>query len=391
MSTQQEVSPIKYAYRLSEIPDINNISEYCVSLHLDRHHSIKYGGAGKAGQKRANTSRTHFYMPEIKYPSSVKYLTLEKNVLCSWEFPRLPDTIEQIEFSCNRISGFVNIPANLTILSCVNNRLTSLPPLPGCLIYLDISINLFTILPEYSPDSAAHFDFSDNNITELPSTFNDNIKTLKFNGINLRTLTYDDGLNPVVTEGSTRRGLLKFPDNLQEIFGERCNISKLPDYLPSSLTYIHLQANNITDISMITTCEKLEFVDVCRNNITYLPIIPDSVVHFDCMRNNIEYMHNIPKSIKIFNCSVNNISELPDFPSENNIEDIDVSCNPIKYLSHNNYDVFRNVMLKDKKNNYVDISNTVFVNNNTFDDELDNNGFNFNPSHIIAKKFFNID
>lgn len=77
------------------------------------------------------------------------------------------------------------LPSRLERLECMNNRITSLPPLPSKLKYLDLSGNPIDRLPRL-PDSLEELHIGYTNISELPSRFPPRLKVLYCTGCPMR-------------------------------------------------------------------------------------------------------------------------------------------------------------------------------------------------------------
>lgn len=106
--------------------------------------------------------RTRFFVAEITkkldvsklgltelppLPLNLKELYCSDNLLTSLPNP-LPQTLELLGCTRNRLTELPPLPRGLKTLSCISNRLTSLPPLPSGLVHLHCSDNRLRELPE---------------------------------------------------------------------------------------------------------------------------------------------------------------------------------------------------------------------------------------------------
>jgi hypothetical protein len=343
-------------YEFSQFGAANKIPTDCEHLHIFEHNREPI-------------------TPPTEYPYGIKVITMRGNAKKAYTFSSiLPDSIE-VMYGCSAaIKSFVNFPSNLKILSVGRNRLKSLPKLPDGLIYLNICSNKFNKLPEYLPESLEKLYAASNNIIELPEKFHNNIKEIN--------LGYC-GSFPTFPN---------FPDNITIVELERCYLSELPEF-GRKLTFIEVSFNKLTTLGEELP-PNLEELYAVRNKLVSMPYIPDSVSICCVDDNDITYLPNIPKSITKLDINNNLITELPEIPSEINfIRFIDMSRNPIKYLSEHNYNKLRDIYSQyDNNTSVFSILDTTFHdiyrNDNIDADEVifDDRGF----CDTSFKKFFNL-
>lgn len=87
-------------------------------------------------------------MKYIKAYEQANVTKLDLSNLGLTELPELPDTLEVLRCSFNRLTSLPDLPNTLEALNCSNNQLTSLPELPYKLKELFCSGNKLTSLPE---------------------------------------------------------------------------------------------------------------------------------------------------------------------------------------------------------------------------------------------------
>ena len=82
-------------------------------------------------------------------PKSLKYLDCKDTPLT--ELPVLPNSLKRLWCENTQITKLPILPDSLGILSCTDTPLTELPTLPPKLFWLDINTPHITILPEIPP------------------------------------------------------------------------------------------------------------------------------------------------------------------------------------------------------------------------------------------------
>jgi hypothetical protein len=343
-------------YEFSQFGAANKIPADCEHLHIFEHNRESI-------------------TPPTEYPYGIKVITMRGRAKKAFTFSSiLPDSIEVLYCDSAAIKSFVNFPSNLKILSVAHNRLKSLPKLPDGLIYLNISTNKFNKMPEYLPESLEKLYSTGNNIIELPEKFHNNIKEIN--------LGYC-GTFPTFPN---------FPDNITIVNLERCYLKELPEF-GQKLTFIEVSFNNLTTLGELPP--NLEELYACNNKLVSMSYIPDSVTICCIDDNVITYLTNIPKSITKLDINNNLITELPEIPNEIKfIRYIEMSCNPIKYLSEHNFNKLRDIYSQYDDNTCIfSILYTTFYDIYR-NDNPDAEEIKFDERDICDtsfKKFFNLD
>jgi len=62
--------------------------------------------------------------------------------------PSLPNTLQELDCSCNQLVKLPQLPNSLKILVCYHNKLVSIPLLPNLLFYLNVRNNQIVYLPQ---------------------------------------------------------------------------------------------------------------------------------------------------------------------------------------------------------------------------------------------------
>lgn len=157
--------------------------------------------------------------------------------------PPLPDSVEFIDCSYNNITILPPLPASLRILKCYYNKISVLPPLPPALGLLDCGNNELTEL------------------TCLPNSLLGLYCSKNF-------IKYIDN----------------FPNNCKNIQCSYNLIENMPVF-PQSLEYLQCSHNKIK--SMYTFPSKVYHVDCSYNLLETLPFIKHNIVYINCENNPI--------------------------------------------------------------------------------------------------------
>lgn len=187
-------------------------------------------------------------------PSKLQSLYINRTYITS--LPNLPDTLEELDCNYNKIKHLPKLPQglkylrcgynliaeidqelppNLRLFHCFDNKLTSLPQLPPKLDALICSSNKLTYLPDL-PSTLKILKCGNNNLTKLPSLIKLNLLTeLQCSENQLFEL-------PIL------------PMSLKYLFCNFNNLISIPD-LPSSIIQVLITDNplpyNITHSTLI--------------------------------------------------------------------------------------------------------------------------------------------
>ncbi len=172
------------------------------------------------------------------------------------ELPRLPDNLEQLYCSNNKLTSLPNnLPNNLKILNCSYNKLTSLPDLHSLinLEELNCSDNYnLTNLPDLPPNlKELYCSFCE--LTKLPS-LPETLYVLYCRG---NPLKFPIKIPINVTKTDI------FPSQYIKIKPKNINIKDIDEYLPSDIS-------NIIDDYLGSSCDMLsEYGDRCGYKTQY--------------------------------------------------------------------------------------------------------------------------
>ena len=73
--------------------------------------------------------------------------------------------------------------------------------------------------------------------------------------------------------------------------------------------------NNFEEILILDNYNDIIYIDCCRNNISNLPELPNSLTHLWCYNNNLSNLPKLPNSLTYLHCGYNNLSSLPELPN----------------------------------------------------------------------------
>jgi len=210
--------------------------------------------------------------------TGVKYFTVAE-LYCDYNnltsLPPLPPMLRYLDCSFNQLPGLNKLPDSLTILVCSGNLLGSLPDLPSSLVTILCELNQLTELPKL-PDSLAFLDCGQNSITKLPT----------------------------------------LPPTLIELYCQYNSITNLPEQLPPSLTTLRCSNNQLSVLPPLPGTLWNLFCDY--NSLTTLPELPASLTYLNCDGNKLIGLPALPASLQQLYCYVNEIYCLPQLDSNLN-------------------------------------------------------------------------
>lgn len=201
------------------------------------------------------------FSESFKFPSNLKIFKCYVDINMDIDkFPKLPDTLDELEFKNNGLSRLPKLPPNLKILISHYNRVWYPPELPNSLVKLDLSYN------------------------GLISLFH-----------------YEDGYNK------------RLPDNLEELIvdGSSSNAG-YGNILPSKLKYMSIVSCDLYVFSYILPDSLLEF-DCSNNSMTKLPKLPPNLRVLKCSNNSIKKLPKLPSKLEKIDVCDNALTTI-EFP-----------------------------------------------------------------------------
>ena len=150
------------------------------------------------------------YLP-VFLPPGLAVLSCHNNKLTS--LPDLPRKLNVLDCDNNELTSLPDLPIRLKKLDCTNNKLTSLPKLPNTLAVLDCRNNELTSLPDI-PLELEVLSCGNNKLTSLPNLRNVDA-AIECENNNLTSLPrLPEGLPKLYCVGNPLRTLVNIPDNL---------------------------------------------------------------------------------------------------------------------------------------------------------------------------------
>jgi len=101
------------------------------------------------------------------------------------------------------------------------------------------------------------------------------------------------------------------PNSLEDLDCSENQISSLPA-LPNSLKYLRCTDNQLTSLPALPI--SLKQLYCYYNLLTSLPALPDSLEELDCYQNQLTNLPALNDSLHLFNCSHNQLTSLPALP-----------------------------------------------------------------------------
>jgi gliding motility-associated-like protein len=195
-------------------------------------------------------------------------------------------------------------------LSCYNNKISFLPPLPSTLIDLACDGNNLTSLPAL-PASLHYFTCSANALTVLP-TLPPSLEWLLCESNNLVTLPFlPNSLVIIDCSENQLTSLPVLPQSLQELMCWKNKLTALPS-LPPALSFLRCEYNQLTELPPLPA--SIRFINASENLLTQLPLLPQGLEDLHCDENQLQQMPALPTSLLSLNCSMNYLSSLPYLP-----------------------------------------------------------------------------
>lgn len=210
-------------------------------------------------------------------PAGLRYLDCTGTSL-SGIFPALPDSLRTLSCAWTAgITGFSSLPPFLDTLECGTNSITSLPSLPGHLRLLNCWQNQIATLPSL-PGTLEHLGCGDNQLTQLPP----------------------------------------LPQQLKYLFCANNRLTSLPA-LPASLNRLDCSYNLLDSLPALPL--QLYELGCSYNAITHLPVLPASLLILQCNNNRLSGLPALPDIMSRLACNNNNIYCLPQLPRKGALQE----------------------------------------------------------------------
>ncbi len=212
----------------------------------------------------------------IEYFTALEILSCSNNRLTS--LGALPISLTTLYCSGNKLTSLRSLPAGLTALSCSNNRITDLDVSGLPLVYLNCSMNYI------KSDAIKGFTGSWDNRSFIFSPQNYvPIDAATFPDANFRSWLLRQ---PYVADG------VIFFENIYDI------------------TAMDISGQNISDLTGITNFSYLTDLDCSSNVLTKIGELPYALTALNCSNNRITDLEFLPYALTALNCSNNRLANL---------------------------------------------------------------------------------
>jgi hypothetical protein len=231
-------------------------------------------------------------LPEImKTFTKIKELELKNCKLISLK--NLPPNIEKLDVSSNCLTELMSddIPSSVVSMSAANNFI-SIIDLSGSvkLKILDISANVLDTLLVFPPFVETIYAMGSKYLKNMEAF--SILKNLKSLNLNDSCVTNVDSLPDTITFLS-----------ICKVFGwDNGNVIRK---LPKNLVDFKCKSSGLKGFAFVEFPEHLRTLDLYGNEITYLPILPNNIVHVDISNNWLSKVANIPTNVQNYDCNGN--------------------------------------------------------------------------------------
>lgn len=241
--------------------------------------------------------------PDIQAPSSIEVSGLN---ISSLEGIQAFINLNTLVCSNNPLTTLPPLPATLTYLQCDFSQLSALPALPQGLVTLSLFHNQLTSIPNL-PDGLIYLDCQENQLTQLPPL--------------------PESLKTLIASSNLLSELPDLPDSLVKLYCYYSQLTELPE-LPVTLTELGCEGNQLTVLPELPAGLEILYCGV--NLLTELPDLPNSLLQLMCSDNQLTDLPDLPPSLTNFGCQNNQISCFKAF--YNNFNYIVLFGNPFTCL-----------------------------------------------------------
>ncbi len=236
----------------------------------------------------------------LRYFKNLLYLNGGPEYMSTNNIPELPSTLQYFAFSGGNMSTLPALPGGLIFFSIGGNwALDSLPALPAGLQYFYCNgcegLTSFPVLP--------------NGLLTLSFTSNTQIRSFINLPNSLKNLDFS----------YSRIAFTSYPSQLDSIRCAGCDLNTLFAALPPNLTYLECGYNRLSNLPALPAT--LKHLGIGNNAFIQLPALPASLESFDCSYNHDNMnvtptqLPALPAGLKVLNCRGNfTIGALPALP-----------------------------------------------------------------------------
>lgn len=151
----------------------------------------------------------------------------------------------------------------------------------------------------------------------------------------VNTLGLPENVSELHVTDNFSLALINTHNNLAFLRAENCNLGKITVVPPNLLTLL-LPFNNITTLSILSSCTRLQNLDVSFNNIKSLQFLPTTLMHFSISKNLITTINYLPTKVQELDVSSNPVSDLSYLTPDHEMRKIDLSFTNITSLANLN-------------------------------------------------------
>ena len=202
---------------------------------------------------------------------------------------------------------------NLDTLICSYNDITFLPPIHASLLHLELIDNFFLTTISNFPSSLLYIYIISgvSNLTSLPP-LPSGLLFLNCNGLGLQTLPpLPSTLTYLSCQNNPLYSLPALPVGLTDLLCSYDSLTNLPT-LPTTLITLSCGYNELAALPSLPSM--LNFLSCENNQLTSLPALPSSLESLNCSSNFITTIPNLPPLLSVLQCDGNNLTSLPVLP-----------------------------------------------------------------------------
>ena len=202
---------------------------------------------------------------------------------------------------------------NLDTLICNYNDITFLPPIHASLLHLELIDNFFLTTISNFPSSLLYIYIISgvSNLTSLPP-LPSGLLFLNCNGLGLQTLPpLPSTLTYLSCQNNPLYSLPALPLGLTDLLCSYDSLTNLPT-LPTTLITLSCGYNELAALPSLPSM--LNFLSCENNQLTSLPALPSSLESLNCSSNFITTIPNLPPLLSVLQCDGNNLTSLPVLP-----------------------------------------------------------------------------
>ncbi len=220
------------------------------------------------------------------------------------------DTIIHMVLRDCQLEHTTNLPPNLTTLDLSTNRLVTLKGIPTSIQKLVLSANLINDIDLSTLQCLKSITLQSNPLKGTV-VFPMCVETLDVSTSYMRDTSPINGLDRLKTlciDATMICNIIGLPDSIETLNASNIRIGESDGEvhrLPARLVRFTAHASGIRCFKFGAFPRSLKNLDLYMNEITRLPILPDTILTVDVSRNQLEYVANIPLYVRCYECNDN--------------------------------------------------------------------------------------